>query len=298
MKVDFYKRKYVLILGAGASKEYGLPVWKDLDYLIRKKIEGDNLYNYGKDITSWMDKVGDKKEYNTIDECIAKESVNEKYHTNGDEIEKQIFEIMKDIFNEKYKDNNLGWINTLNDKILRSSNKTIGDQISFINYNYDIVLEKNFLDFEYLPGKYRRLNYKPRLDQLSELTCPVLYPHGNVYPEFEKPVGSNTYLYSKTMKTGADGYITDAVSCYESDDHLISHNYVPNINLYILGLGGGMYLNLSKLTFDTPISEIHVTIRDENKKMEVIEFLTNKFKIPAAQIVTYKTCYDLIDKCF
>jgi hypothetical protein len=64
----------VLILGAGSSVEYGLPLWKDLSFLIHEKINKDteNRYKYKKEIVSWLNKVGEDKEYETIDRCIEK----------------------------------------------------------------------------------------------------------------------------------------------------------------------------------------------------------------------------------
>ena len=44
--------EHVLVLGAGASVDYGLPVWIDLNLLILEKINKDtkNSYKYKKEI--------------------------------------------------------------------------------------------------------------------------------------------------------------------------------------------------------------------------------------------------------
>ena len=130
------KINHILVLGAGASSDYGLPVWKDLNISIKEKINKDtgNYYQHKKEILSWMDKVGEKKDYYTIDECIQKESVSKNCHSNGHEIENQIFLIIRDIFDEVYKENNDGWIRKLNEKILHNKEVSLEHTMTFINY--------------------------------------------------------------------------------------------------------------------------------------------------------------------
>lgn len=76
----------------------------------------------------------------------------------------------------------MGWIRALNKKILSNN---LESKLAFINYNYDDVLERNLLDFSYLPAKHRILNYAPRLERLSKAAIDVFYPHGNLFAELE-----------------------------------------------------------------------------------------------------------------
>ncbi len=300
MELNLGYRNNILILGAGASKDYGLPLWKDLDSLIRSKIKGasGNQYSRADDILAWLSKVGEKNEYKTIDECIEKESVSGIYHSDGDSVENELFFTIKDIFNDVYRENNEGWITILSDKILRKPEDKLEEKIAFVNYNYDNVLEKKFLRFEHLPGKHLRLNNKPRLDQLSTVLVPVLYPHGNLYTKSEMPLNSHTKRYYETMKSSNPGYV-DAVSCYESYNHKIKHEpYTDELELYILGLGGGLKFNLSKLDFSKKVSKISVTVSDPINEKEIIKFLNTKFNVPTDKISIYRNCNDLVEACF
>ncbi len=301
MEINFGYRNKVFILGAGASKDYGLPIWKELDSLIRDNLKNEegNKYSRSKDILAWLDKVGEKKEYKTIDECVEKESVSGIYHSDGDSVENDLFLSVKDVFNGVYKENNEGWIKKLNDKILRHPTNRLEEEIAFISYNYDNILEKNLLKFGHLPGKHSRLNVKPRLDQLSATALmPVLYGHGNLYMESEVPQDSHTKRYYKTMKSGIDGYV-DVVSCYEGHNHTVAHNsYSGELELYILGLGGGLKFNLNKLTLHKKVSKIFVTVSDHNNDEDITNFLSTKFKISSERISIYRTCIDLVEDCF
>ncbi|MBY0473202.1 hypothetical protein K2Q00_02870 [Patescibacteria group bacterium] len=302
MQFNLSYRNNIFILGAGASKDYDLPTWNELDSLMRGRLksEAGNQYPRAKDVLAWLDKVGEnkEKEYKTIDECIEKESVSEAYHTDGDSVENELFAVMKDIFNDVYKENKLGWITLLNDKIVENSRIKLEDSFAFVSYNYDNVLEKNFLRFAHLPGKRQRLNSRSRLGQLLQTIVPVLYAHGSLYEKDEIPNDSHTKRHYRTMKSGVGGYI-DAVSCYESDPHTVTHDaYADKLNLFILGLGGGLKYNLSKLDFSKTVNQIFVTVSESRNPAETVEFLSDRFKISKEKIYVFKTCAELVEECF
>jgi hypothetical protein len=116
----------IIILGAGASVDYGLPVWKDLSKLVIDEINGNEKYKHGKEILEWLEKIGDYKAYETIDKCILEESILPQYDTKGTEIENEIFLAVKNIFDKRYKKNDSGWINFLNKKNQEPCGKTAG----------------------------------------------------------------------------------------------------------------------------------------------------------------------------
>lgn len=289
--------KHLFVLGAGASVDYGLPTWKELSNLIKSKIEDDknDQYKYKKEILDWLNKIGDNKNYKTIDECIMRESASKDYHDNGHEIEDEIFRMIKDVFEEVYRENETGWVRQLNEIIKNNEGMKLENKIAFVNYNYDNVLDKNFLNFDYLPKKYKLFNYKDRLEMLSQVKINCLHPHGYFPSEYDS---SYIYKEAETIKSNNRVFI-DAVSCHESKQHTImTYTSDQKIFLYILGLGGGLEINLNNIHFQHKISEIHITIKDKEKGAQIINFLNDKFKIPSTEIKVYKDCGDLIGNCF
>lgn len=291
----------ILILGAGASAEYGLPVWDELGPLITAKIRNDftGAYQYKEEILTWINKIGQGKKYVTLDQCLQVESAERDFHTTGTAVENQIFLILKDIFTERYNLNgDGGWIRKLNEKLLRPKSGSPGTAISFINYNYDDVLERNLLNFEYLPDKHKRLNFRDRLKELSEKEFATLYPHGNLFSVDELSYRHNVSRSSHTMKSGEDDFV-DAVSCLESYPYrVITGPNIMGLTLYILGLGGGLQINLGNLDFDVSVSRIHVTIRNPAVREGLVNYLIERFQIPSDKISVYDDCQHLVESCF
>ena len=291
-----YNANNIFILGAGASVDYGLPTWLELKDLIIKKISSSDGYQYKKEILEWLSYVGNDKKYRTVDECIKHESIT--YHENGHKIEDELFRVIKDVFDDLYKENQKGWIRLFNDKIKSSSN-LMHQSIAFINYNYDNVLDLNLLNFSHLSAKEREINDSDALRILANVEIPVLRPHGQF--DTEKFLHTNSRV--DTNKTGKDDYI-DVVSCYESKKHEVvfrdSRNIISNnkFNLYILGLGGGLSVNLNNIDFKGLISEINITIKDGKNNDAVSDFLVERFKIDKENIKIFSDCEELIDKCF
>ena len=291
-----HNKKHIFILGAGSSKDYCMPTWNELSEKVTNYIkqDTDNKYKYKSEIHDWLKMLSDNK-YLTIDECISNESVN--FRDKGDEIENEIFTIFKDIFIESYKPNNEGWIKILNIKILQKYN--LEDSLFFINYNYDQVLEDKLLNFEFLSSKETRHTYRERISPLSTYKNYInaLYPHGNLFTKNDFQDGSKLRKIIKTIKTG-DEVHHDAISCHDSKYYTFTITPFDNTDreLYILGLGGGLKVNLEKLGFDEiNVSNIHITITDPKDDNEIIGFLCNKFLVESDKVKVYRNCVDLIN---
>lgn len=306
------EKNKIFILGAGSSKDYGLPIWSELSVLINQYLSSEdgkgNLYK--KEIFEWLDLIGEQKKYKTLDECIYYESSSNKYKENGQDVEFTIFSILKSIFDKLYKKEE-SWIKNLNEKI-REKGSIDWNNLFFINYNYDSVLADNILDYSYLSKTERERIYRERLTELSDIRnknvwekIPCLYPHGLFYHS------DRGFLYEQTDTINShDNSLLQAVSCYHSKKHeIIFSNYSQGVELYILGLGGGLKINLNNLIFKdiNKIKNIYITIRpsskkteqeNEREKKEIINFLKEKFNLLEGSIKTYDDCISLINDCF
>lgn len=311
-KVLNIEKNKIFILGAGASVDYGLPVWANLSFLIQNYLSSEEEKNnkFNKEIFEWLDLIGENKKYKTLDECIFYESSSLKYKENGQDIEFEIFRILRNIFKSLYKKEE-SWIKNLNEKI-RKQEGLDWNNLFFINYNYDNVLAENILDYSYLSKTQRERIYRSRLEELNYITqknnwqrIPCVYPHGFF------DYSDRGFLHEETDTINDyDESLIQAVSCHHSREHeIIFSAQSQGVDLYILGLGGGLEINLGKLIFRdiTKIKNINITIKpnlnktkQENDKIkkEVISFLKDKFNLQENNINIYDDCISLIDNCF
>ncbi len=299
LKFDYADK--IFILGAGSSVDYGLPVWKDLKEMIEDKLSGatGDEFNYKNQILSWIAKVGVGLEYETLDECISKESVSSEYKEGGHYIENEIFFILKIVFEEVYsREIRSSWIRILNNYILYSTPDVVKNMV-FINYNYDEVFCDNILTFDYLSDKERFVTFDNELGSLSDFHVDVIYPHGNFF-DIGRGSGYKTRskVFTPKSQNGHKHGLIDVVSCYDSYKNAISFSNPFGVTLYILGLGGGLELNLNKISFDMTLMAVHVTIKDKSKRDDVVAFLTKRFSLSESEVIVYDSCEALIKACF
>lgn len=282
----------IFFLGAGASVEYGLPTWNDLTEKIKGELlsdRGDRFF-HKKELLDWVEKSGEGKKYPTIDECIKKESTLNR--AEGDEIEIEMFSLIKEILAGAYKPNQDGWIQRLNHKILQ---KNLESRIAIANFNYDDVLARNLLVFDHLAKRERRWDYNVRLKELADSRLEVLYPHGNLFPVTGNEYPAGIFQHIDTIKSGPDEPF-NAVSCFDGKTHGFSWDYGGNIRVLILGLGGGMQINLPKVELGRKVTEVHVTIHNPEKREETLKILQKMY--PLAGFATYADCAELIEAVF
>ena len=313
MNITLGKEKNkIFILGAGASVDYGLPVWANLSSLISDYLGGETgkSSQYKKEISEWLDLVGEDKKYKTLDECIYYESSSLKYKENGQDIEFEIFFILKGIFEKLYKKKE-SWIKNLNEKI-RKKEGVDWYNLFFINFNYDNVLADNILDYSYLSKTERERIYRSRIIELNGILnlsawqrIPCMHPHGL----FDFSGRGFLYEQSDTINNHDDSLL-QAVSCYHGKNHeIIFSKDLQGADLCILGLGGGLKINLENLIWNdiSKINNIHVTVKpnanktkqeNEKVKKDIVSFLKDKFSLQEDNIKSYDDCVSLIDNCF
>ena len=311
-KVLGKQKNKIFILGAGASVDYGLPTWNKLAGLISEYLSNqkDENYQYKKEILGWLDLIGEEKRYKTLDECIYHQTSSNEYKEDGQDIEFEIFRILKEIFKHLYRKES-SWIKNLNEKI-RKKEGVDWNNLFFINYNYDSVLADNILDFSYLTKTERERIHRERIGELEHVKYATdyqkiqcLYPHGL----FDYSDRGFLNEESDTINSHNNSLL-QSVSCYHSKKHeVLFTSDAQAIDLYILGLGGGLKINLDNIVFNDfgKIKNIHITLKKhsnisdleyQKNKKKIMEFLTEKYGLLQENIFVYDNCVDLIERCF
>lgn len=243
--------KYVnmFVLGAGASVDYGLPVWADLRDMLIEEIETNEKTIISSDVTTRflneLKEIGPGKKYTTVDDMISR---FEEGEDGIPEITAAVFQVVKSIFKSKAKTEDKGWIETFIEKnnleilLNNKTNATSDFPTVFINFNYDTLLLSRIVQFfknkyDCTPKRDRkewRLNHGVESDfgeRFKDCAQAIFHPHGILYlsegdetrisPNTSCHPISNTFRNART--SGASSPVSNitvgidnAISCHDT----------------------------------------------------------------------------------
>jgi len=156
------EKKSIFIIGAGSSKEYDYPIWKELKPQIENHLKDalDNGDPASIKAIEWLGEITDEK---TLDEVISDKNKAIRQKPDPSEVEAVIWKAIASIFSALEKPilngSKIGWIDKFSNSILNSIlakydskdkdwdkkimaelNAQLGNMY-FITFNYDRILE-------------------------------------------------------------------------------------------------------------------------------------------------------------
>ena len=253
----------VFVLGAGASVDYGLPVWCELWELLIEDIKKNGLSGISAGASNRflneLEEIGTGKKYATVDEMISKFSRSmEEFDVETQEF----FEEVKIIFRSRVMSENVGWIEKFvkkNDVEDLLHNELSDNPTVFINFNYDTLLLIKIVEF--FNNIYSKTPYPERGEWYTKTgrhyerkfqycAKDIFHPHGVLYL-FDRDrirIGKKTLCYPTTktcinsQTSGDEPLVTsfgtggdNAISCHDAHDEFT----FVDIKARIRALGGG-----------------------------------------------------------
>ncbi len=251
----------IFVLGAGASVDYGLPVWDQLKDLLIKEITINGAVVISSDVTNRLqhelEEIGPGKKYETVDEMIPKFELEE-----DEEITGPFFEVVKGLFKSMPRPECAGWIETFVDKnnleILLNVEANAASDYStvFINFNYDTLLLSRIVHF--FKKKYENTS-KPEIREwrlshgdgsdfaakFRDCAQAIYHPHGILYlrdgDEARISPKASCHPISKTFRNAYTGgrsprpnNIThgkdNAISCHDAYENFTFYDIKRRIN--------------------------------------------------------------------
>lgn len=236
----------IFVLGAGASVDYGLPVWSELGDLLIQNIEENKATILSADVSNLvgeLGQIGKGKKYRTVDEMISKFS---RETTDFAETTAAWFKEVKTILEQRVKPESVGWIETFvrkNNLEILLHNGASNNPSVFINFNYDTLLLMKIVEF--YNGIYVNTANPKKAEWIAKnglafekrfqyCATDIFHPHGVLYlfDKDEIKIGENTYCYPttktfinshtsgdgppvNTTRTGED----NAISCHDAYEH-------------------------------------------------------------------------------
>lgn len=235
----------MFILGAGASVDYGLPVWSELEGLLLDYLKDYTDCLGSRDLTQRfieeLNKIGPGEKYDTVDRLI---SVFPHGNDNFPDPTEAIFDAVKEIFQRRVRLNSGGWIEIFlakNNVQPRLENENSHNPSVFINFNYDTLflsrVVKSFKEkYERFPErkKWKKLTGREYETEFEGCANDIFHPHGIsvLCGKEELKIGlknfchptSNTYRNAQQRVGGTDLSriklgVDNAISCHDTQDH-------------------------------------------------------------------------------
>ena len=277
----------IFVLGAGASVDYGLPVWSELRELLIEYLNKNTASIISPDVSNRflheLQQIGTDKKYATVDEMISKFPDDDAEILDPTEA---IFDVVGKIFKSKVRTESVGWIETFvkkdNLEILLN-NEASNTSSVFINFNYDTLLLSKIVQFfkkkyERAPERKMWKKQTGRAYETEFKNCAknILHPHGILYlcAMDEIKIGQKTtcyptsYTYRNAQTVVGSAQIAhssvgqdNAISCYDTQEHFtfseirkrvkkLARSGQPKVDMKLILLGVGpdsLAFNLNKI---------------------------------------------------
>ena len=252
------KNVNVFVLGAGASVDYGLPVWAELKELLTEHFRENRASTISPEKSNRyleeLEEIGTGKKYATVDEMISKFSRSmEEFDVETQEF----FEEIKIIFRSRVMSENVGWIEKFvkkNDVEVLLHNELSDNPTVFINFNYDTLLLIKIVEF--FDNIYSKTPYPERGEWYAKTgrhyerkfeycAKDIFHPHGVLYL-FDRDrirIGKKTLCYPTTktcinsQTSGDEPLVTsfgtggdNAISCHDAYDYFTFTDIKKRLN--------------------------------------------------------------------
>ncbi len=205
MEIELKYNENLVLLGAGASVDFGLPTWKQLEQLLKIEIGKDQFSNkIMAGSRKLLNSIGTEAEHQTLDQALSTQPGT----TEDNSIEKYIFEKIGKIFDENYKTNNESWLWQFFLKKLKY-NKEKGE--NFLEKNFNPIRDITFINFNYdniLVCQIIKLFEKILQDKLATIQKPQDFGRDKMirqaFQRQEKQPSAEDIFFNDTLQTLRD----------------------------------------------------------------------------------------------
>ena len=277
----------IFVLGAGASVDYGLPVWSELRELLIEYLNKNTASIISPDVSNRflheLQQIGTDKKYATVDEMISKFPDDDAEILDPTEA---IFDVVGKIFKSKVRTESVGWIETFvkkNNLEILLNNEASNTSSVFINFNYDTLLLSKIVQifrkkYERAPERkmWKKHYGRDYVTEFNNCGTDIFHPHGILYlcDKNEMQIGqkttchptSNTYRNAQTRVGSTDIASKvlgrdNAISCHDTREHFtfseiknritkLARSGQPKVDTRLILLGVGpdsLAFNLNKI---------------------------------------------------